>query len=291
MFTIQNSHLTLTVDPLGAQMQSLRSADGTEYLWVGDSAYWGKHAPNLFPFIGRVYGGKCAAYGQEFPMPRHGFANVSLFSLVEQTAEALTLELTADETTMEKYPFPFALRITYRLADATLSITYSVLNRGRRTMPFALGAHPGFNVPLADGENFEDYYLEFETPCRPDRVGFTAEDVLLSGLDTPYPLLEGRFLPLDHSLFDDDAIILKHMATAVTLRSRRSDRGLTVSYPHMAYLGLWHTSNTAAPFLCIEPWTSLPARQDVVEELTTRSDFVRLAPEKTYENTITITVF
>lgn len=28
-------------------------------------------------------------------------------------------------------------------------------------MPYFIGGHPGFNCPLVDGTNYEDYYLEF----------------------------------------------------------------------------------------------------------------------------------
>lgn len=39
-----------------------------------------------------------------------------------------------------------------------------------------------------------------------------------------------------------------------------------------------------APYLCIEPWTALPARQDVVEELSQQPDILRLEPGQRYEN-------
>ena len=53
-YTLKNDKISLSVDTLGAQMISLKSADGVEYLWQGDPQYWGDQAPNLFPFIGRL---------------------------------------------------------------------------------------------------------------------------------------------------------------------------------------------------------------------------------------------
>ena len=41
LITIHNEHLSLTVDTLGAQMMSIRLADGCEYLWQGSPEYWG----------------------------------------------------------------------------------------------------------------------------------------------------------------------------------------------------------------------------------------------------------
>ena len=86
-------------------------------------------------------------------------------------------------------------------------------------------------------------------------------------------------------------MILKNMAREVTLRSGVSPRGVKVSYPDMPYLGIWHWPKTDAPYVCIEPWTSLPARQDVVEEFTCKSDLIQLAPGKVFDTTWTICVF
>ena len=59
----------------------------------------------------------------------------------------------------------------------------------------------------------------------------------------------------------------------------------------MPYLGMWHVPNTDAPYLCIEPWSSLPARQNVVEDFACKSDLIQLGPGKTYINTWSITIF
>ena len=219
----------------------------------------------------------------------HGFAAHSEFSVVEQGEHHVILSLSANNETRGCYPFDFTLDITYRLVQRTLEITYHVRNHSGDTMPFGIGGHPGFRVPLEDGEHFEDYYLEFSTACRPDRVGFTPA-VFLSGQDEPYALQDGKYLPLSHDLFNEDAVILKNMCREVSLRSKRSRKHITVSYPQMPYLGIWHWPHTDAPYVCIEPWSSLPARQDVVEEFSCKSDLVHLLPGCTYKNTWTITI-
>lgn len=289
LLTIQNNHLSLTVDTLGAQMMRIRSADGCEYLWQGDPAYWPDRAPTLFPFIGRLTGDRYKLNGKIYPMGIHGFAAASEFSVAEHTADCLILVLESNSRIQQSYPFDFTLWITYRLEGSAVAITYRVDNKSADVMPFGIGGHPGFRVPLEDGEAFSDYRLEFSQVCQPDRVGFTPA-VYLSGRDEAYPLAEGKLLPLRHSLFDEDAIILKNMARQVTLCSCKSRRSITVSYPDMPYLGIWHWPNTDAPYVCIEPWSSLPARQDVVEEFTCKSDLLRLAPGKTWETVWTISI-
>ena len=290
LITIQNESLQLSVDTLGAQMMSLQSLEGLEYLWQGDPRFWSDRAPTLFPFIGRLTDNRCRVRGKEYPMGIHGFAASSQFRPAEQGEDRLVLELESSDATLAQYPFPFRLRIRYQLTEDRVEIQYTVQNLGTDTMPFGIGGHPGFRVPLKDGERFEDYVLDFSQPCQPDRVGFTPQ-VYLNGHDQRYPLEEGRYLPLRHALFDNDAVILKNMDRRVTLRSRVSGKGVEVSYPDMSYLGIWHWPKASAPYVCIEPWTSLPARQDVVEELTCKSDLVHLAPGGAYENAWSIRVF
>lgn len=286
--TIENGCLSLTVDTLGAQMMHLKR-NGTEYLWQGDSKYWGDRAPILFPFIARLTNNSYTFNGKLYPMTIHGFANASEFSVAEQTSDKLVLELASNEKTLAQYPIDFVFRVIFRLEGDTLVTTYHVENKSDDVMPFGIGGHPGFKVPVGEDEKFEDYCLEFSLPCQPDRVGFTPA-VYLSGHDEAYPLEEGKRIPLSHDLFDEDAIILKNMAREVTLKSKASGHSVTVSYPQMPYLGIWHWPHTDAPYVCIEPWSSLPSRQDVVEEFTCKSDLVQLPSGGVYDNTWTITL-
>lgn len=286
--TIENKQLKLTVDTLGAQMMSLQSASGREYLWQGDPAYWTGRAPTLFPFIGRLMDGKYSYNGKEYPMGSHGFAKISEFAVAEQGSERMVLELSANPELLERYPFDFTFRVTYQLRENTLEITYGVDNQGQNTMSFAVGGHPGFRVPFTEGERFEDYALEFSRKCQPDRILFGSH-VLVSG-EERYALEEDQILPLKHDLFDEDAIILKNMAREVTLKSRVSGGSIRVAYPDMPYVGFWHKPKTDAPYVCIEPWSSLPGREEVVEEIGCRSDFRHLKPGKHYENTWSVTV-
>lgn len=289
LITIKNECVHLTVDTVGAQIMSLRTADGVQYLWQGDSAYWGDRAPLLFPFIGRLTNNSYRYKGRLYRMGIHGFAAAQEFSPVEHTADMLVLELKNTLVTLTQYPFDFVLRVIYRLWGDTVAISYQVWNGSDSVMPFGIGGHPGFNVPLLEGENFEDYVLEFGTACQPDRVGFSPT-VYMNGQDLPYPLEDNKRLRLQHNLFDEDAIILKNMAREVTLRSEKSGRGVKVTYPDMPYLGIWHWPKTDAPYVCIEPWSSLPSRQDIVEEFSCKSDMVQLPPKGEYENTWYITV-
>jgi len=290
LYTINNGRLELTVDSMGAQIMNLVSSDGTEYIWQGDPNTWTGRSPVLFPFIGRLTNNSYKLNGQEYPMTIHGFAKLNEFTVIEQTDNVLTFELRANEKTLEQYPFNFVLRVIHELMDDTLAITYSVTNLSGDVMPYAIGGHPGIRVPLVEGDRFEDYDLTFGQPCQPTRINFT-EKCFVSNKDILFPLEDGVRLPLKHDLFDDDAIVLMHAASEVTLASRVSGRGVRASYPDMPYIGFWHWPKAETPYVCIEPWSSLPSRQDVIEEFTCKSDMLRLAPGATRDTTWTITVF
>lgn len=289
LITLHNKKLTLVVDTIGAQMIHIQTADGMEYLWQGDPTYWPDRAPTLFPVIARFTNDSYRYCGKTYPMGIHGFAATSQFSPVEWDDNHVILELQQTPETLIQYPFSFCLRIGYTLHGSTIAVSCQVENHSDQVMPFGIGGHPGFRVPLESGETFQDYYLEFSQACQPDRVGFTPA-LYLNGKDAPYPLREDRLLDLDHRLFDDDAIILKNMARKVSLKSSRTYRSVTITYPDMPYLGIWHCPRTDAPYVCIEPWSSLPARQDIVEELSCKSDMIQLSPQNCYSTTWTISL-
>lgn len=193
---------------MGAQLWSICSHDGTEYLWQGDPAYWGDRALTLFPYVARLWQGRYEMDGETHSLPIHGFAPTSEFALAEKTNTRMVLALASSEETYARYPRRFTFRVIYALEDDALKVTYEVENRDERTMHFGLGGHPGFNVPLETGLRFEDYRLRFGAACAPVSVGFS-EDCFVNGEDALFPLEDGCVLPLAHSLFDNDAIVLR----------------------------------------------------------------------------------
>ncbi len=284
---ITNGIITAGISEAGGGLVSLRDAAGKEYLWQGDPRFWAGQAPNLFPFVGRFTQGKYLLDGQEYQMETHGFFRRREIALRQRTETSAVLGLRADEGTLALYPRRFDAEITYRLEENRVEMTFGVENLDEKPMFFGYGGHPGFFVPLDEGLEFEDYLLDFGAKCAPEQIGLS-DACFVQGPDTPFPLEDGRYLPLSHSLFDRDAVVLRGMPSSVTLRSPKGKRSVTVTYPRMEYLGLWHKPKCAAPYLCIEPWTSLPSRQDVVEDLAQKPDMIRLEPGEKYRNSWSI---
>ncbi len=288
-YTIKNEKLEVTVNAHGAELHSIRSTDGTEYLWQGDPAVWKGQAPNLFPYVARLTDGKFTYKEKQYSMKIHGFINAVDLEAEQVSEDQITFRYDSNEETMAQYPFPFIYRITYALSGNVLSVTSQVENTGEERMFFGIGGHPGFRVPLEEGLSFEDYCLEFAQETHPYRVGFT-DDCHVNGQDLPYPLEGGKRMWLHHDLFDHDAVVLKHACRCVTLRSDRGSRAVRVTFPDYPVVGFWHMPKMEAPYVCIEPWSSLPSRAGIIEDLTQQSDLISLDSKKTYCNNWTIEI-
>ena len=243
----------------------------------------------LFPFVARLKDKTYTVNGGTYQMKIHGFASACEFEVAEQTESRVTFVLRDNEVTRAQFPFAFLFKVRYALKESTVEVTYTVDNPEDEMLHFGLGGHPGFNVPLKEGTSFEDYYLRFSQPCEPDRVGFSSE-ILVSGVDKRYELEGGQIIRLRHDLFDHDAIVLKNMAKSVTIASDKTKRYVTVSYPQMPYVGFWHAERKAAPYVCVEPWVSLPARDGVIEDFACKGDLIHLPGHGSYENTWYITI-
>ena len=329
IYTLKNSEMEVQVSSKGGELVSLRDADQTEYIWIGDARYWKRHAPQLFPCIGRLTNNQYRMDGALHEMGQHGFLRDYELTKVEkegqgtevqagaetagdaadqwsaaghqagdvagqagaeaETVTSLHLQLMSDASTRQLYDRDWTVDIFYRLYGKMLNVKFQLRNRDARTMRFGYGIHPGFNVPLNPALHFEDYRLDFHEASTPKQMELT-ERYTISGGMHDYTLEEGRYLPLQHSLFDHDAIILKDMPHTVTLGSQKDEKKVTVTFPDMPYLGIWHAPETDAPFVCIEPWSSLPSTDGVIDEFETKPDFITVEPEETYTNSWSISI-
>jgi Galactose mutarotase and related enzymes len=281
---LKNEVLSVAVDTYGGELQSLKRNDTpVEYLWQGDPDTYNSKAINIFPYIARLTEGKYTLDGCTYHMQPHGFIPETQLAYRQISEDNVIFEYTATADSMKVYPRNFVYSLEYKLKKNAIEITYKVENKDEKTMYFGIGGHPGFMVPLEEGLGFEDYYLEFAEVKQPYRIGMS-EDCFVTGVDTRWELEDGKIQKLTHTMFDDDAIILRDMGRKVTLKSDTGARAVTVVYPDMDYLGIWHWPKSEVPYVCIEPWSSLPSRKNTVEAFETQDNLVQLESGKTYTN-------
>ena len=287
MVTISNGIMTAKINELGAELSSFASSE-REYIWQGDPAIWKKHSPVLFPFVGRLPEGmyyyKDKKYG---PVACHGFAPVSTFIVESWEESSCTLLLVQDKSVMDLYPFKFDFRVRYELTDKTLTVKYLVTNRGEEDMYYGLGSHPGVNVPIKDGIPFEDYFIEFPDASDVKRRIFTP-GVLDTGVSEPYSL-DNKRLHLRHNLFDFDAVCLENTGYVAVLKTDRDSACVTVRYPETRWCAFWHKTGAKAPYVCFEPWFTLPGHEGK-NDIATREDSLHLCPGKSAQHIMSITV-
>ena len=115
--TLENETLYVTLKTQGAELQSIQHKEtGREYLWQGDSTYWGGRAPIMFPVNVRFKDEQFTYQDKPYEMPRMGLAKAAQFSVLPSANnQQAVLEFTSNSETLTYYPFPFQLTLTFRL--------------------------------------------------------------------------------------------------------------------------------------------------------------------------------
>ena len=286
IWNIKNNNLSVDISNLGAEMQSIKK-DNVEYLWQGDKKSWKNKATNIFPIIGKLQNGKYFYKDKEYELGSHGLARYMEFEANKLAENKISFKIISNSDTLKSYPFKFEYYIIYELIENSLNITSKVINIDDKTMYFALGGHPGFCLSRGEELTIEDYYLEFDFSSKVDNYLISNKGLVIAKEE--YSLEEDKILRLKASIFDNDALIFNGMAKGVKLKSDKTKREVYIKYPNMEYLGIWQTPELSPDFLCIEPWTSLPARDGIIEDIE-KQGLVSLEPSKEYINTWSISI-
>lgn len=276
---IGNEYLTVSVSSRGAELQSIRDANGCERLWQGDPTFWSGRAPILFPIAGGLKNDCYYLDGQRFDMPKHGYVRQLEWSLESCTDTSVVFLMTAKHP---GFPFDYQLRASYELFDNALSVTYRVTNCADRAIWFGLGAHEGYATP----GGLENYAIEFDEPeC-------LANHVLEGNLIRKEPVViaeETRRLELKPEFFAVDALVFPALRSrGVTLVSSLHNRKLRVTFPEHDVLMLW--SRPGADYICIEPWINAPDYVDSDMQIDHKPGCLCLKSGKTVARSHVITV-
>src|ERR1700750_2786883 len=108
------SGLSACVSADGAELCMLRDGAGMDYLWSA-APVWPRHAPVLFPIVGRLKDDTLRHQGKAYHLPQHGFARDKRFAWLNRSATGCRLVLHEDIETRAVYPFAFRLEIAFAL--------------------------------------------------------------------------------------------------------------------------------------------------------------------------------
>ena len=296
LFTLENDELLVTVARRGAELTRIydKKAD-REVLWCAEPSVWNRHAPVLFPFVGKCYEGAYVHDGKEYGMTPHGFARDMDFEPLLCDMDECWFRLKDTPETYEKYPFHFEVEIGHRLEGRTIEVMWKVANRDSGEMLFMMGGHPAFQVP--EGKNIYDFTFEFNrrgcregqfTDClhylAPNANGYEKEE-----LQGDLKLSEGR-VPLTKGFFDTALTYMfdEAQVSSVSLIVDGSPY-VTLECSDFPYLGIW-TMEATHPFVCLEPWYGICASDGYKGELKDRRGIISLPGWENWQKSYQIRV-
>lgn len=284
---ISNEQLIVKAKAAGAELTSIVNREtGMEYLWQADPKHWNRHAPVLFPIVGRLKENTYLVNGQAYHLNQHGFARDQVFELLEQTSTSLLFELKTNAKLEEIYPFTFRLQIGYELDGPSVKTVYKVFNDAQETLYFSIGGHPAYRCPLQTGEQRHDYKLVFEHDH--ELITHSLTDGLFTGATQAIPLTD-HALTITDALFDQDALVLHQPQSHRISLEGPTGKWFTFHYPEFPYLGIWSKSSEA-PFVCLEPWFGLADYTTHDQQIAHKKGIVTLDGGKVFECAYTLEV-
>jgi galactose mutarotase-like enzyme len=294
-FQIKNNHILAQVNSFGAQLNSLKKIDdkssqNLEYIWQANPEYWNRHAPILFPIVGRLKDDEYFYNGKTYKMSQHGFARDCEFELVKQEEDYLKFKLKYSEKSLEIYPFLFELDLSYKLIENKLVISYEVKNKTNGEMYFSIGAHPAFNWPLNPNENNEiknDAFFEFDNISKTKRYFLNDKGLVYDSSDLE---ISENKIQLSEELFKDDALVLNDLSIkTVAFKNTKNDKYIKLDFDKFPYLGLW-SKPSGAPFLCIEPWNGVADSFDTSKKLEEKAGIIKLKIDEVFTSFYSIEI-
>ena len=296
IISISNGSLTASIDTMGAQLMSLRKGE-SEYLWQGDSNWWPRRAPILFPIVGVLKDSKAESAEGTISLARHGLARLNQFEVVEQSPSSVTLQLKSTEETRKSYPYDFELKLIFSVDGDTLTQTYEVTNPANVVLPFTLGAHPAFNIPIPDVEasSLNHYHLLFTHSWT--SYGPSITDEGLCDYTTPQRLIvDSDTLPLSWELIDREKTITledvpdRRITLAANVEASSEAHGIQMDFEGFDYLGIWSAA-PGCPFVALEPWCGIADTVDCDGIFEHKPGIISLEPGQSIAKTLSIKVF
>ena len=294
--SISNGSLTASIDTMGAQLMSLLKGE-SEYLWQGDANWWPRRAPILFPIVGVLKDGKAESAEGTISLARHGLARLNQFEVVEKSDSSVTLQLKSTEETRKAYPYDFELKLIFSVAGDTLTQTYEVTNPANVVLPFTLGAHPAFNIPIpgVEAASLDQYQLSFTRSWT--SYGPSITDDGLCDYTTPQKLIvDSDMLPLSWELIDREKTITledvpdRRITLAANAEASSETHGIQIDFEGFDYLGIWSAA-PGCPFVALEPWCGIADTVDCDGIFEHKPGIISLEPGQSIAKTLNIRVF
>ena len=255
MVELRNEQLSIIVSEKGAELQSIKDANGKEYLWQADPNFWPRHSPILFPIVCSVNNDTYRVDGKEYHLPRHGVARDTEFKLIAHSERKVTFALQSSEETKKVYPYDFTLSISYVLDGNKIGVIWHVHNTDTQEIHFQIGGHPAFNVP--DMKAGENQYGRIRLDNEESLDGLKSYiDGSHEMIEVPVEAEQGVIEFTDNTWRNDSVKIHKSQVHRAELLGSDGEPEVTVDF-RTPVIAFWSPYQKNAPFVCIEPWYGL----------------------------------
>lgn len=287
MEQIKNDKLTVTVSKHGAELQSIKDANGKEYLWQADPKFWDRHSPLLFPIVCGLWEDKYRVNGKEYKLGRHGFARDTDFKLIAQGDNQLVYCLNDSTETLKDYPYHFNLAVSYKITENKIKVVWHVENTDNKEIYFQIGGHPAFNVPdLKSGEPLVGT-LKFDEE-EPSRLYGNVGGCITPGYHKVKT--EDGLYKFTQDDFKDDAVIFDHsQLKKISIINKEGKPEVTLDIKTPA-VGIWSPYGKDAHFVCIEPWYGIHDWAEYDGEFKDKYLMNKLLPGCSFMSEYTITI-
>ena len=251
MQVLENERFRVEINEFGAELTRFTSKkDGTEYVWKGDPAAWKRHAPILFPIVGRLKDKTYTVDGRPYEITQHGFGRDLAWQAQKISGTCAEFTLTPSEYTKKMYPWDFICTVRYTLDGNALKKEHIVKNTSDSVM----------------------YY----------------ENVMLTADRVSVPLTDGR-LPISRELFANDAVMTEGLPfRTATIASTKNRRRVTMDFTDFDYFAVWSPyKDFEVPFVCLEPWSTLPDGNHLDHAIEHKQGIRKLHPNESETLTFT----
>lgn len=283
---IKNGTLEVVIAIKGAEVRSIKNIQTKqEYMWNGDVNFWTGVSPILFPVVGKTINNEVRYKGESYSQGNHGFARNSIFKIIQQTEQSITLGIRTGELG-NVYPFDLLFTVTYSLQENTMVTAYSVNNLDDKIAYFSVGAHPAFKCPFDTKHSFEDYVIKFSSPENDLKLHGFADNGFFTGGFVPVKLDQFE-LKRDKFINDNTYVYSDMTSQYVTLQEKNSTRNITVSLTGFPWLGIW--TKAGADYICIEPWCGHSDIDGFNGDIDIKSAIEVVEPKKIWYRSYSIT--
>ncbi len=224
----------------------------------------GSGIPILFPFPNRIRGGKFSWDGINYSLPTtdkfgnaiHGLCLDRPWRVIEHRDDLITgqFQLSVDAPDrLALWPTDFVIEVDYEIVRNRLRANFRIGNPSNRSLPWGLGTHPYFKLPLSADSRVGDCLVEVPAAQRWELIDCLPTGTLLD-LDESHDLRDGAYVS---AVTLDDVYVGVHCdgpQFECTVIDERAALQVTLTCPPIFREIVAFTPPGRAA-ICIEPYT------------------------------------